>query len=193
MSERLARIVTDFLVREKAVQPEEAEIYDYGFNALFFDAGQTVLFLLIGICVHCFWQTVLFLTVFASLRKYAGGFHAETRIGCTCMSCTFLGIVLVVTSRGSIFFEGWFTYFLCSVFYGMCFYTYAPVEHQNKPLTKQQKNSYRRQGAWLSVVWLVIAVIARVYQSQIGDCIVSTMAIVAISIIMGKERREIQV
>ncbi len=73
MSEKLAHIVTVFLVREKAVQPEEAEIYDYGFGALFFDAGQTMLFLLIGISIHHFWQTVLFLTVFAMLRKYTGG------------------------------------------------------------------------------------------------------------------------
>ncbi len=160
MSEKLAHIVTDFLVREKAVQPEEAEIYDYGFGALFFDAGQTMLFLLIGISIHHFWQTVLFLTVFAMLRKYTGGFHTETRIGCTCMSCVFLGIVLVTTSWGSIFFESWFTYLLCSVFYGLCFYVYAPVEHQHKPLTKQQKYRYRTWGAWLSALWLFIAVVA---------------------------------
>lgn len=184
MSERLARIVTDFLVRENVVQPEETEIYDYGFGALFFDAGQTMLFLLIGIIVHHFWKTVLFLVVFTSLRKYTGGYHAETRIGCTCMSCVFLGIVLVTTSWGSIFFESWFIYLLCSVFYGMCFYNYAPVEHQNKPLTNQQKYIYRIQGVWLSAVWMVIAAIARIYQPEIGDCIVSTMVIVAISIIM---------
>ena len=190
MSERLAHIVTDFLVRENVVRPEETEIYDYGFEILFCDVGQTILILLIGISVHRFWETVLFLAVFTSLRKYTGGCHAETRIGCTCMSCAFLGIVLAITSWGSIFFEGWFTYLLCSVFYGMCFYTYAPVEHPNKPLTKQQKSIYRIQGAWLSVVWLVIAVIAGVYQSEIGDCIVSTMVIVAISIIMSQERRK---
>lgn len=80
MSERLACIITDFLVWENVVQPEETEIYDYGFGALFFDAGQTMLFLLIGIIVHHFWQTVLFLVVFTSLRKYTGGYHRKLEV-----------------------------------------------------------------------------------------------------------------
>ncbi len=190
MSERLAHIVTDFLVKENVVRPEEAEIYDYGFGALFCDAGQTMLLLLIGMGVHRFWQTVLFLAVFTSLRKYTGGCHAETKIGCNCMSCFFLGVVLITASWGGIFFESWFTYLLCSVFYGMCFYNYAPVEHRNKPLTKNQKSSYRIWGVWLSAVWLTIALVAKVYQQEIGDCIIATMAVVAVSMIIGQERRK---
>ncbi len=97
MSEKISGIITDFLLRKNVIKEEEKEIYYYGYETLIYSIWQMLLLLVLGMIMNQIVSTVIFLMVFVSMRKYTGGYHAETRMGCTFMTVVCYVTVLVMT------------------------------------------------------------------------------------------------
>lgn len=189
MSEKTADRITEYLRREGGIKTDDAEIYRYGFDVFIYSFMQLMLLLAIGAAVHRISATIIYLASALSLRRYTGGFHARTRLGCTCIACLLLGAVLFATSfcRGIFIYP--VTYPVCAAFYLICFALYVPVEHENKPLSDKQKRTYKRWAFFISIFWLTIAVIAKYLRADIGDVIISALVVVAVSIVVSPERR----
>ena len=79
MSERLACMVTDFLLCKKVIKKEDRAIYYYGYDMLISGILQSMLLFLIGVVFGEIDMTVAFVVVFVTLRSCTGGYHANTR------------------------------------------------------------------------------------------------------------------
>ncbi|MBQ3514081.1 MAG: accessory gene regulator B family protein, partial [Lachnospiraceae bacterium] len=79
-------------------------IYYYGYETLIYSIWQMLLLLVLGMIMNRIVSTVIFLMVFVSMRKYTGGYHAETRMGCTFMTVVCYVTVLVMTGWLSTFY-----------------------------------------------------------------------------------------
>ena len=78
MSKKISYMIADFLVQKNVVQKEKIEIYQYGYEALFFCIEETAMLIAIGFFLHSWIQTLVFIIVFVSLRQYTGGYHAKS-------------------------------------------------------------------------------------------------------------------
>ena len=192
LSEKLSCMIADFLLKDNAIAKEEYEIYQYGFELLMYCIEQTMLLLILGILMHQFWLTIVFVFVFVSLRQYTGGYHADTRIGCTIMTvCCYLTVMLLVTMGKSIL--GNSGVMACVIlFYWIVFSNYVPIEHKNKPMTDKQKRINRKIGIGLSVIYMIIALLTYSYSKTIGCGIIVTMFIIAMLIIIQRRKEDNQ-
>ena len=164
-------MIADFLVRKKVIISEEKEIYQYGYEALFFCMEETILLLAIGMMFHKLVQTMLFIVVFATLRQHTGGYHAKSRVGCSMVT---IGNLLI-----NILFVQWLLQYpvreelllgLVVLYVGVCL-KYASVRD-------------------LTIVYLITAVLALPWMPEISWGILATMAEVALLIIVIPKRRE---
>lgn len=78
MSHYLSCKIADFLVRQQQIPEQEWEICQYGYDTLIYSMEQTFLLLILGALLH--------IASYFFIRRYTGGYHASTRLGCTIMT-----------------------------------------------------------------------------------------------------------
>ena len=60
-------------------EEEKEEIIRYGLDKIKNSCMMSAVTLLMGYAFHVFLQSIVFLICFIALRKYAGGYHADTQ------------------------------------------------------------------------------------------------------------------
>lgn len=102
---------------------------------------EIIILLCTGLSMNLFWQGVVILLAFMSLRIYAGGYHARTPMQCAVKTWfLFLGIlVLYKLTPGFLWIQ-----ILLLVITGLSLWKFAPVEHENKPLEEYEVIKYRK-------------------------------------------------
>lgn len=87
--DRIAKGLTDYVIRKGMIEETERNIYEYGFT-LTMEVGLFVLVsLFLTLYLHMFVEGVLFFVIFAPLRSYAGGLHLEKYHSCFVLSFEF--------------------------------------------------------------------------------------------------------
>lgn len=193
MSERLACMITDFLLCKKMIKKEDRAIYDYGYDMLFSGILQSLLLFVIGWAFGRIDITVVFIVVFITLRSCTGGYHADTRRGCTATTLFVYLFVLFTCTKGAFFFKELMGIILLTVFCEISFILYAPIEHKGKTLNKKQKIQNKKEGVVLSAIYGIIAMLFYNRKTNISVSIVITMVCVAMLMLIGKERRNAKV
>ncbi|MDF9825609.1 accessory gene regulator B [Breznakia sp. PF5-3] len=133
------RIVNVFENNE--VMEHEKEIYQHGLELwLSYVSG---LIVQIIFCIFSgFWiETILFILFLETLRKYAGGYHANTYLGCNIIYLLsyfiYYALMVYVEILPSISVIGYLLSALIVL-------RLSPVTHIHNPLTKEEQNKYRQ-------------------------------------------------
>lgn len=124
------------------IEPNEEEIVQYGLKILYSDFIGMIIFLIIGFIFNYTFDAFLLFCFIYPLRKYAGGFHAETKIGCYLLSCW-----LVLTVFYLVFIVNWnnWLYLLTVVTCSIIIFLFSPVENGNKRLDQLQITKYKKR------------------------------------------------
>ena len=119
----LSKMIADFFVRENVIEHEEYEIYKYGSDILIENIGTTIFLICLGFIFNKEISTLIFIAVFAGIRRYSGGYHAKTKLKCYILTITNWAVVIVLQccnkNLGSLDLElnllyvAWFSW-LCS-------------------------------------------------------------------------------
>ena len=147
MIARLSKRMASFFARNNVIKSEDEEVYEYGLQLLLSTVFNGIIALISGTVLQC----ICYLAAFVLLRKSAGGFHAKTHLGCCCI----LAIVL------SLFIT--FVKFVPNEVYGIVsaiavafsvviILMFAPLEHENKPISYKDKSRLRK----ISIIYLVL-------------------------------------
>ena len=86
---------TDFLVSCGAIKQEDISIYRYGLEVLYLFMLEVLSILLLAVWIGNFFETLLYFAAFIPLRLFAGGYHANTRLGCYFVSLGVYGVFTV--------------------------------------------------------------------------------------------------
>lgn len=151
MIEHMAKGVSDYFIHYEIIKPEDKDVYEYSFQLLISMVINCLIILCISIASGTFIQCLVYNITFVILRKTAGGFHAETHLGCCCiLGVVMSGFVLFIkffpkeqyniVCVGSIIF---------SIFVVLLF---APIEHKNKPIKSEDKIRLKK----MSVVYVIL-------------------------------------
>ena len=118
------------------------EICEYGLELIGYKVLHVFIILLMGVLCNQFINSIIFLAVYSQLRRYAGGFHADDSIKCTCY--TFLitmGMLYLINllEKNNHIVAIFFVSLGCSII----IWGFAPVDSKNKPLDSMEIIKYR--------------------------------------------------
>ncbi len=170
--------IISFLLNHYIIDYNEKEIYEYGLKKLKGILLNVVLTVVAGIVLGLGIESIIFLISYASLRRYAGGYHAPSE-----RSCMLLSMLLVITVLLSVkYISVNYKSLICiAVISSIAIYIKAPVESRNKPLNEKERRIYRIKTRVILCIELIIAGIIGVCSyMDTTKCMVFSLASVAL-------------
>lgn len=181
---KLTEYLTNSFSREGIISEEDKEIVQFGLESLLGNLLGIVLILTIGICFGHVWEAIFLWIFWFLLRKNAGGFHAETKIGCLLISTVILILSFLM-----------FTLFrLGKTFYGMCVFfnswiiwLMAPVDNSKKQLELIEYKVYQNRSRIILIAEDIIWGVGAYLKIEVMmRSVAMALFIVSISLVLGK-------
>jgi len=143
MIDKHASRMAGILCENNIIREEDKEIVAYGLDALLSTLINLVIILALGLLLGKIADTAVFLLAFATLRVFAGGYHAKTRIGCT---ATFLVIYLSGMALLHHTPDTWVQPAAIAVALASLALVLwmAPIEHPNRPFTDNEYLAFKK-------------------------------------------------
>lgn len=156
----LANYLTRCLIDNNVVEKELEEEYIYGFQKLFGKLLNYTTLIILSIYYDVFVPGIIFMIVFFSLRERTGGYHMKTAFQCylgTVGSYLLMIRIAVPVIMGKVFF-----YSVITVISILIIFLFAPVNHPNLLLNKQEMEVCRQSSRWLAIlvsgcIWIAYA------------------------------------
>ena len=182
-----AQHLADKFVRDGIATPESAEVVRYGLEAL----ADNLLVFLMTVMVGFYYGSILsgiivwILTLL--LRKYAGGYHAKTKIRCYLTSVGMLVVTFALLYQPE---HHPAVYVILVIISGSYIFMNAPVDHENKVLDVTERRVYRKRARIVLILEGILFVIAWMFGlGNLMAIIVMCFSIVGVSLVMGKHLR----
>ncbi|MBE6021608.1 MAG: hypothetical protein E7231_00080 [Cellulosilyticum sp.] len=94
--EIVSKFLTQQLVKNRMIESESAEIYEYGFKLILSSLFIIICIGLMGIIGGCIISAVVYICAFMHIRHYSGGYHANTYKKCFILSNSLFLVTLVI-------------------------------------------------------------------------------------------------
>lgn len=124
---------------------EKEEIIRYGLDRIKNTCTMTLVTLLMGCILQVFFQSIIFLVCFIVLRKYAGGYHADTQNRCYVISTVIFAVALLAIRYMSDGNDNEIFILLQSVNF-ILLYFLVPVDNKNHRLEQWEKEKYGKKA-----------------------------------------------
>jgi accessory gene regulator B len=157
------KAASNFIMRG-IVEKEDADIYLYAFEIMLSTAASLCASLAIALLFRRLPEWAVFTAVFVSLRRFAGGHHAQSHLACI---ATYAGIFACAMALIGIVPQEWNaagSIILCAAFCPLI-YAFAPIRHENKPNSAQALIKFRKRGRVLAVAVGAVCVLGAVFAS----------------------------
>lgn len=159
--EKILLAITYTLFSKGFIENEDIDKCSYGLEVFFISILETLSILIFSMVIKNFVETFLFFLTFISLRMYAGGYHANTRIGCyttLIINYIFFTVLLQVIPK-NIYFV--FIYFEM-IFTVIVIFLFSPVVHKNKNVSIIEISTYRNMSIMIYVIQVIIIIISMI-------------------------------
>lgn len=158
MTQYICKLTLERLCAKNIIKEEDREIYLYGLELLIATIFKGLVIVIIGALTRLIKEMLIFTLFFSGLRIQAGGYHAKTILGCLIGTLTiiFTSITLV-----RILPEDYQSYYILisMVASVVLIFLYAPLESENKPLSKEEKVLYRHRSLQTVIIGNIIILI----------------------------------
>lgn len=169
---------------ESLSQEERDEIIQYGMQRGKVMLVTVLVTLILGLLMRMFWQSVIFLFSFSSIRRYAGGYHAKSQKTCYAVSllALFLAFCYVKYVAPNIYFS-----IVLQIVCIITIFLLAPVETENKRLDEEEIKRYRdKTRIRLVIAVLAWSILTMLVQIQFARPIEAAELLVCILVTWGK-------
>lgn len=133
MIQQLSWSITNLFISSKTIPEEDGDIYAFGFECILATAIQIIILLTAGLLFKCLIQLAIFTITFTQIKKYIGGWHANTHFTCiggfTIVSLGMVYLCNLLPILGNAVFV------LTALFLIIRF---APIQHVNNPKTEEE-------------------------------------------------------
>lgn len=191
----LSENIAGFLLRRQCFEKDELDIYVYGVELIIASTIGTLLILAISAGMSVLLEGLLFLVPFSVLRSFTGGYHCYTYLKCNTL---FVGTFLLCLLLYWLVTPYWQAIAgataLSILWSGYVILRYAPVAHENKPLTAQQKKSCKKKAVVIYAVISLTAiclVIGHIWQAFMLPLVLDLVSAAMLGEIYSQRRRKI--
>ena len=183
----ITNTILNFLVNQEVIsdESESREFYKYGLEITISSILNILLVVALGLLVHNFINSILFLIIFIILRTFTGGFHASTYVKCNLLMCiSFLStnyislrLAPVINTKIAI---------IISILLLISIILWAPIENINKPISQKRKIRLKIYSMMLYSLFTAISIIFINKNIKSGTIIIFTMIVVNILVLAAK-------
>lgn len=143
----------------------------------------TIVLMIMGIYMQMLFEIVIFVISFKAFRKYAGGYHSKTRLGCFALTNAVVLVVLSVMKYLRVNISIYLGLYLMSV---LIIFMFAPVETENKKLDSIERVIYRKRAIIVLIVQSIIVGVLLIFKWYvISKCIILGGIALCCSMIFG--------
>lgn len=158
-------------------------MYTYGLQQVCMNLVNTIVLMIMGIYMQMLFETVIFVISFKAFRKYAGGYHSKTRLGCFALTNAVVLVVLSVIKYLRVNISIYLGLYLMSV---LIIFMFAPVETENKKLDSIERVIYRKRAIIVLIVQSIIVGVLLIFKWYvISKCIILGGIALCCSMIFG--------
>lgn len=164
---RLSKSIASFFVRLEIIKSEDVQVYEYGLQLLLSTIANGVIALVISIISKTFLPCLCFLGIFVLMRAVVGGYHAKSHLGC----CGILILVLTVFILILKLVPSDYYYVLSAIMTVLSvviILKYAPVEHENKPITEKDRKRLRQKSIIYSAAATILIILFAVLKFKVA-------------------------
>jgi len=185
MISKLAKNIAHFFVVQKTVEENKEAIYAYGMELLISDVLNTLIVLLIALISHTLPAMIVFTAIFMGLRKFAGGYHANSHLSCMIT----LIVVMLIFSYGICNVSEKYAWIISIGFVVISIpviFNLAPVPHPNKPVSEEKKAKLKRYSRILVLLLSMLALLLIIFRlNKISLYVSSGIFLSALAAVMG--------
>lgn len=181
MINQISETITQFFLHQESISEEEKDVYKYGVEITVSSLLNVILILLIGLLFDNLLSGAVFLVCFIIVRKYTGGYHAETYFRCNMVLCTTYTIVYISSNNFDI--NVWSEILILLVDFEMVI-KYSPVNNIHKKLDINQKKNFHRLAILFYMLFSIISLILLNICSFYGKLILFTLLSIALMIVV---------
>lgn len=147
MLEKCAVSLTNWLVVNGSINEDEKDLYVYASQSLFLLMLPVLMAMIIGIILGDVGNSIFLVIPFMMIRKFSGGYHADSSSRCFVYSwiILFIFVYLAVNISWS-FMLGLIT--LCAII-SLCLF--SPIDSENRKLKKKERAQYKKCTIILNV------------------------------------------
>lgn len=148
MSEKIA----DWLIRQKAISADERELYIYAVHCLFSLLYPIVFASVVGAIFGMVMETIVMIIPFILVRKFAGGYHADSFGKCLIIS----SMVIIVTIQIAMVVDN--SYILNAIYVAgsMLLILFSPIDSENKRLDIDDKKFCKKITVFIVLILFII-------------------------------------
>ncbi|MDO5396494.1 MAG: accessory gene regulator B family protein [bacterium] len=173
-----------YAVKNGLLDSEKAEEYIYGLELSISVSASYISVLLIGFIMGMLPEAALFLFLYVTIRRFAGGFHFESQVVCFLSMYIISPLTFLIIRHGGDSIQLWSIVMAASV---LTILLLSPVPAVEKPIDTKENVIYGRISRAISIIVSIIYVVLCFSQHiYIAKIISSTMCVVAILEILGK-------
>lgn len=190
----IARYVTDFLLRENVISTEYMDLYIYGFEVIQAGTINVMIVLFMGLLFDQLINGLLFYSAFCMLRKFCGGYHADTYLKCNLLLALNVGMVMTILTWG--YSISTLLNCIVCVLCLMVIWRYAPIQNKNKELSENQMKRYKRTSVIMGILLfcsslgpsLIMGNGKYMFSTDINLALMSVAIAMMVEICMGRRR-----
>jgi len=181
----LSKLIANKLVNRNVVCLEDIEIYVYGLYMLFFKILYLFIFLILGVSLNMAVETIILVLVYSSLRKLAGGYHANTEKKCLLVTViTMIGMLLSTKLFYCFFNERLLLFMLvCAV---LIIILLAPVQTLNKSLDDAEIKHYKKCAKFAVAIIAICIIFMREFKFIYYIPVIIGVISESVTLIIGK-------
>ncbi|MBP3620927.1 MAG: accessory gene regulator B family protein [Lachnospiraceae bacterium] len=184
----ISNSIAFYLQKNGYIEERDIPIYRYGLSALCNSLFQTLIITILGLVTDSIINTIVFMLIFVSSRRYVGGYHASTRWGCLAMDilawwCTTRSYMMWEATDKKIFFLIFIVAFSLIVTF-KC----APIENIKKPLSLSQKRRNMIKGRICMSAFSGGAAVLFLAGYGVAYTMITTLLFVAILMLAGRRK-----
>lgn len=181
---RLAAKLADYILDKGAIEKEDYEIYQYGFQSGLEMLSCLIVALLLSLKLKMFGEYIVFFSIFILLRSYAGGLHLNRFILCFICSC-FVEIATLLFAKNYQFPSK--VSFLIILGMILMIKIIKPIDHENRPISDGERLFFKKRlNIILNIIILLDIFLYYIQQNYFLSLMAITMIVVVISMIIEK-------
>ncbi len=165
------------------IEQDEIDIYRFGVQLLSETVLSFAIFLIIAAFLGSIVEFIIFITAFALLRQYAGGFHADKFISCLLISCCVITAfcIAVHIPDQAVYVIG-----VLAVISLIIILLLAPVDSKHKRITETDRTKYRKKLIIILIFEIIASGIIMLYSEHFAVCICFSWIVLSVLLIIGK-------
>lgn len=154
--------------------------------------SQSVFFIfscILGLVLKCFFESISFYVMFQAIRKFAGGYHADTEILCEIMSSLSIATCIIIIKL-SYTYDFSIYLFCTSIISAVAIFILCPIDTPEKPLTDKEFKYFRKVARSILIIILTIITVTFIFKWKLlfaSSCL--SLILESILLIAGKIKR----